>query len=165
MAVLSLFESSTSKASSAAARPASRRRAADLGRLPRERRLAFYLGACQLLGLDPAEQRLCFVRCNDGVLRLFDPQREPRTLVEAGSGAGPSARLERELAAGTAAVAAGGGIAYSIDLESGDLRVSEILRASRSSLPPVDAIRPMPRRAALRELAASRGARRAAPSR
>lgn len=161
MAVLSLFESASA---SVAARPSSRRRMTDLGRLPRERRLAFYVGACQLLGLDPAAQALRFVRCIDGQLRLFDPAREPRALAEAGRGVGPDARLERELAAGSAAVASGGGIAYEIDLDSGDLRVREVLRASRATLPPLDAVAP-PRRSTVRQRAGARAAVRALPVR
>lgn len=162
MAVLSLFESSMSPMNSG--RPASRRRITDLGRLSRERRLALYLGACRLLGLDPATQPLRFVRCIDGQLRLFDPTREHRTLVEAGRSAGPLARLERELSAGSSAVAGGGGVAYEIDLDTGDLRVREVIAAARVT-PPADVQPPARRRGALRDMAATRTALRTAPAR
>src|SRR5688500_5677796 len=125
MAVLSLFGNATST------RAAGRGRVNDIGRLSRERRLAFYLGACQALGLNPQHQPLRFVRCDDGRLRLHDPSRIGAPVRRLDAGAALPARLERELDSAAAAIASGGGISYGIDLETGDLRVHEVVRAQR----------------------------------
>lgn len=71
-----------------------------------------------------------------------------------------SVRLERELAAAAAAVAAGGGISYEIELESGDLRVREVVRASRLASPTMPPGVPSRRYGSYQRLASARiGAR------
>jgi hypothetical protein len=126
MAVPSLFENTVRPTTGAG-----RARTSDLGKLSRERRLAYYLRACEALGLDPLAQPLRFVRCNDGRLRLFDPSRQPQTPTSSPSGSGKLAALERELAVARASIAGGGGIAYEIDLATGDLRVADVLRSAK----------------------------------
>jgi hypothetical protein len=161
MAVLSLFEGIARDGRTRGARG----RATDLGRLSREGRLEVYLGACRVLGIDPAAQPLRFVRCTDGRLRLFDPSRAHQTPAPAPTGTGLKARLERELATGSAAVAAGGGITYEIDLATGDLRVRDVMRASHRPAP-LDVAASAPRRRnGSRQLAAPRAALRTAPAR
>jgi hypothetical protein len=161
MAVLSLFESTSRDNRSGSTRG----RSSDLSRLSRERRLAFYLGACRALGVDPEAQPFRFVRCNDGRLRLFDPSRAPQTLSAVTTTGGPAARIERELAAGSAAVAGGGGVSYEIDLATGDLRVRDVIRAANTPVPPMATVYTPRRRGGMRELAASRTAVRTAPAR
>ena len=160
MAVLSLFETSRRDL-----RAGARGRAIDFGRLPRERRLAFYLTACQTLGRAATELPLRFVRCTDGRLRIYDPLQPGGTLAAAETGSGMAARLERELRAGAAAIATGGGIAYDIDLETGDLRVREVVRAARALTPAAETVLPYRRRGGARDFAAGRSALQAAPGR